>query len=162
MTGQMTKQVTTEMVGRDAAGARHSKQRGSLTLFGIGLTVMLLFVGGFSVDLWRAHSERRALAEMADAAAAAGANAVDADLLRADGTLRLDPGLAEAYAFDSIANQADRRALTGAPLVQASTEVIVVQLTGQVEMTLLRILSGGEPFEIVVTAEAAPISSFTP
>jgi len=136
---------------------RRAGERGTMTLLGIGLSVMLLFVGGFSLDLWRAHSERRALAEMADAAAAAGANGIDTAVYRSTGDLVLDPGLAEQLAWDSINGQVDRRALVGAPQVGASPDVIVVQVEGEVEMTLLRALSGGEPFTIVVTAEAVPV-----
>jgi hypothetical protein len=137
-------------------------ERGSLTLFGLGLVTLLLFVGGFSLDLWRAHSERRALAELADAAAAAGANAIDEAAYRSDGSLVLDPLVAEAWAWQSIAGQADQRALVGTPLVVASPEVIVVQVEGEVEMTLLQIFAGGEPFAITVTAEAAPARGLQP
>ena len=132
------------------------KERGTVTLLGIGLATLLLFVGGFSVDLWRAHSERRALAELADAAAAAGANGIDTDRYRATGELALDPALAEALAWESIVGQPDQRALVGFPTVAASAEVVVVQVEGEVEMTLLRLFSGGEPFSIEVTAEAVP------
>lgn len=141
---------------------RRVRERGSMTLFGLGMVVILLFVGGFSLDLWRAHSERRALAELADAAAAAGANAIDQAAYRTDGSLVLDPALAESYAWESIRSQVDQRALVGTPLVGATAEVIVVQVSGEVEMTLLRILSGGEPFEITVTAEAAPVRGLQP
>jgi len=126
------------------------------------MVVMLLFIGGFSLDLWRAHSERRALAELADAAAAAGANAIDESAYRADGSLLLDPFLAESYAWDSLRTQADQRSLSGLPSVVASPAVIVVSVRGEVEMTLLRVLSGGEPFEITVTAEASPVRGLLP
>ncbi len=133
-----------------------------MTMFGLGMVVILLFVGGFSLDLWRAHSERRALAEMADAAAAAGANALDEAAYRTDGSLQLDPDLAESYAWDSLSRQADQRSLVGTPSVVASPGVVVVQLSGEVHMTLLRVLAGGEPFEITVTAEAAPARGLRP
>ncbi len=133
-----------------------------MTLLGIGMSVMLLFVGGFSLDLWRAHSERRALAEMADAAAAAGANGIDTAVYRSTGELVLDPSLAEALAWESLDGQTDRRALVGTPQVGASPEVVVVQVEGEVEMTLLRVLSGGEPLTIVVTAEAVPVRGLNP
>lgn len=133
-----------------------------MTLLGIGLSTMLLFVGGFSLDLWRAHSERRALAELADAAAAAGANGIDTAVYRTTGELVLDPALAEQLAWESIGAQADQRALVGRPQVAASADVVVVSVEGEVEMTLLRVLSGGEPFTIEVTAEATPVRGLTP
>ncbi len=139
-----------------------SSERGTMTLLGIGLSAMLLFVGGFSLDLWRAHSERRALAELADAAAAAGANGIDTSIYRSSGELVLDPSLAEQLAWESIAGQADQRSLAGTPVVSATAGVVVVQVGGVVEMTLLRVLSGGEPFLIEVTAEAAPVRGLDP
>lgn len=151
-----------EEVNPERVDGKRQTERGSITLFGLGLTMMLLFVGGFSLDLWRAHSERRALAEMADAAAAAGANAIDTAAYRIDGSLVLDPALAESYAWASLASQADQRALVGIPQVGATPAVVVVQIKGEVEMTLLRVLSGGEPFEITVTAEATPVRGLNP
>ena len=137
-------------------------ERGTMTLLGIGLSTMLLFVGGFSLDLWRAHSERRALAELADAAAAAGANGIDTTAYRSSGELVLDPTLAEQLAWESIVGQADQRSLVGTPLVSSNIDRVVVQVEGEVGMTLLRIFSGGEPFSIQVTAEAVPVRGLDP
>ena len=131
-------------------------ERGQVTLFGIGLVVVLLFVGGLSLDLWRVFSERRALAEVADAAAAAGADGIDVAAYRDEGVFRLDPTLAEALAVESIGWQAEVRSMVGVPTVTATTEVVVVEVRGEVEMTMLRIFTFGEPFEVRVQAEAAP------
>lgn len=146
----------------NASHCQRRHERGTMTLLGIGLSTMLLFVGGFSLDLWRAHGERRALAELADAAAAAGANAIDTTIYRSSGELVLEPTLAEQLAWESIAGQADQRSLVGTPLVSSSIDRVVVQVEGEVEMTLLRIFSGGEPFSIQVTAEAVPVRGLDP
>ena len=53
--------------------ARH--ESGTITLWMLGLCLMLFLLGGISLDLWRAFSERRSLAASADAAAVAGASA---------------------------------------------------------------------------------------
>lgn len=149
-------------VDDSSVGILRSGERGTVTLFGIGLATMLLAVGGFSLDLWRAHSERRALAELADAAAAAGANGIDTSAYRLTGELVLDPDLAELIAWESIESQQDRRALSRPPQVAATTDVVVVLVEGEVEMTLLRLLSGGEPFTIQVVAEASPVRGLQP
>ena len=131
-------------------------ERGSVTLFVLGLCVLVVFVGGLALDLWRAFSERLALATAADAAAVAGAGALDADHFRRTGEPRLDQALAEQRALDSIAAQADRRSLTGAA-AEASTEEVTVTVTGRVDFTLLRIfLSGEDPFTLTVTSTADP------
>lgn len=131
-------------------------EAGHVTFFGIGMVVVLLFVSGFSVDLWRAFSERRALSEMADAAAAAGANGVDVVTYRSSGEVLLDPTLAEDLAWQSLATQTDRRALSGLPLVVADVDTVEVLVVGEVEMTLLSVFMAGEPFTVTVRAEAAP------
>ncbi len=141
---------------------RRGRERGSITFFGIGMVMVLLFVGGVSTDLWRAFGERRALAEMADAAAAAGANGLDAEAYRSGGATVLDPALAEQYAWESLSQQTDREALSGPPLVVATPEGVVVEVHGEVELTLLQIFTPGEPLEITVVAESAPSRGLGP
>lgn len=135
---------------------RAGSQRGSVTLWVLGLCVLLLFVGGLSVDLWRVFSERRALAAAADAAAVAGADATDTDLYRSTGRVRLDPALAERQALDSIAAQTDRRSLVSVS-AHATPDGITVEATGRVEFSLLRIfLADQAPFTVRVQASADP------
>ncbi len=69
---------------------RQRDERGTVTLWVLGLCICVLFLAGLSLDLWRAVAVRRELSAMADAAATAGANGLDEPALRA-GTLRLDP-----------------------------------------------------------------------
>lgn len=137
-------------------GASRSGERGSMTLFSVGMVIVLLFVGGVSIDLWRAFGERRALAEMADAAAAAGSNGVDVAHYRDTGIVVLDPQLAEQYAWESLSAQVDRASLHGVPSVAASADGVTVEVYGTVELSLLGLLAPGEPLEITVTADALP------
>lgn len=131
---------------------------GSVTVWLLGLCVALLFVGGLSLDLWRAFSERRALAGAVDAAAIAGASGLDQASYRSGGPVRLDPPLAEQRAQFSLAGQTDLAALTGAQ-VSATPEAVTVSATGVVELTLLRILLPPQGLPIRVTATSAPIGS---
>lgn len=135
---------------------RPATERGSVTLFVLGLCVLLLFVGGLALDLWRAFSERLALTSAADAAAVAGASALDADHFRRTGETRLDAALAEQRALDAIAGQADRRSLTGAT-AEATPEDVTVMASGRVDFTLLRIfLADEDPFTVTVSSTADP------
>ena len=134
-------------------------ERGQVTFFGIGMVIVLLFVAGFSIDFWRAFSERRALAEMADAAASAGANGIDVDRYRATGELALEPELAERLAWSSLVAQPDDRSVVGAPVVDANEEIVEVVVRGEVEMTLLSIFMAGEPFEVTVRSVAVPVAA---
>ena len=135
-----------------------NRERGSITIWMLGLCVMMLLLGGLSLDLWRAYSERRSLASAADAAAVAGASAIDLDAYRANNEVRLVPALAEARARASLANQLDRRSLRGAR-VDANRERIVVETRGTVGFTLLSLLDPGDEFDVRVRATAEPRAS---
>lgn len=135
---------------------RLADERGTVTLWVLGLCLMMLFVGGIALDLWRAFSERRALAGVVDAAAVAGASGIDTDAYRATGQLRLDPALSETLAWENLNTQEDTRALVDAA-VEATTTDVTVTAVGRVGFTLLRIfLSDEEPFGVAVRATAEP------
>jgi Flp pilus assembly protein TadG len=119
---------------------------------------MLFLLGGISLDLWRAFSERRALAAAADAAAVAGASALDEPAYRGSGVVQLVPADAERRAASSLAGQVDRRALRESR-VSADGQRVVVEVTGSVDFSLLQLLSPGDEFEITVRAVAHPLAS---
>jgi Flp pilus assembly protein TadG len=124
----------------------------------LGLCLMLLLLGGISLDLWRAFSDRRSLAGAADAAAVAGASALDESAYRHGSVVRLVPADAERRARASLADQLDRRALRGAR-VAATDEQVTVVVTGSVDFTLLQMLSPGDSFAVTVRATARPQAS---
>lgn len=130
-------------------------ERASITLWMLGLACALLPLGGLALDLGRAYSERRALAAAADAAALAGAGALDVDAYRADGSVLLDPDLAEVRARRSLAEQLDRASFVAAR-VQADSSAVTVEVEGRVDLTLLRLVRGSEPFVVRVSATARP------
>jgi Flp pilus assembly protein TadG len=107
------------------------------------------------VDLGRAVSARRALAATADAAALAGAGALDEARYRASGAVALDPGAAAARARESAAAQDDRAGLRTVT-VDADPARVTVTVTGTVDLTLLRLVRGGRPFVVRVEATARP------
>lgn len=129
-------------------------ERGTVTLWLLGLCLMLFALGGISLDLWRSFSERRALAATADAAALAGASAIDEARYRETGVIALLPTEAEARARAGIAAQLDRAALRTVD-VHADAEAVTVVVHGEVGFTLLGILHQGA-FEVEVTATATP------
>src|SRR5262249_59829118 len=92
----------------------------------LGLCLMLLLLGGISLALWRAFSERRSLAAAADAAAVAGASALDEAAYRGSGAVRLVPADARRRALASLADQLDRRALRDTRVEATEDEVTVV------------------------------------
>lgn len=128
--------------------------RGAVTLWVLGLIFPMLLLGGLSLDLWRGFSERRALAGAADAAAVAGANALDTDRLYATDDIRLDPRLAEDLARANLASQLNDSSLDGWNVI-ATDSSVTVQLTGSVDLTLLRIFYDRR-WSVAVTATARP------
>jgi Flp pilus assembly protein TadG len=120
--------------------------------------MMLFLLGGISLDLWRAFSERRSLTSAADAAAIAGATALDTDAYRRTGAVQLIPTEAERRALASLRDQLDKRALRDAR-VTADATTVTVEIHGEVEFTLLRLANPDGNLEITVHSTARPQSS---
>ncbi len=131
-----------------------SPESGTVTLWVLGLCISLMFLGGLSLDLWRAVAERRELSSMADSAATAAANGVDVGALRT-GTLVLDPVRARSIALASL--DADRHSASlDAVDVQIVGNRVTVTLRDHVDFSLLGIFMGGRHFDIAVHASAEP------
>jgi Flp pilus assembly protein TadG len=141
---------------RPNLGARH--ESGTITLWMLGLCLMLFLLGGISLDLWRAFSERRSLAASADAAAVAGASALDEAAYRSTGAVRLVPADAQRRARASLTDQLDRRALRDAR-VEATADTVIVTVGGSVDFSLLQIVAPDDEFAITVQATARPQAS---
>ena len=137
-----------------SARGRLAGERGTITLWLLGLCVMLFALGGISVDLWRSFSSRRALASGADAAALAGASAIDEGQYRASGVISLVPAVAEHRARASLARQFDQAAMRGAD-VRATDQSVTVIVHGSVSFTLLGLFGHGD-FDVEVAATATP------
>jgi Flp pilus assembly protein TadG len=133
-------------------------ESGTITLWMLGLCLMLFLLGGISLDLWRAFSERRSLAATADAAAVAGASALDEAAYRSSGAVRLAPADAQRRARASLAEQLDRRALRDAR-IEATEDTVMVTVGGSVDFSLLQIVAPGDEFAITVHATARPQAS---
>jgi Flp pilus assembly protein TadG len=131
-----------------------NRERGTITFWLLGLCLMLFALGGISVDLWRSFSARRALAAGADAAALAGASAIDEDRYRSTGSLVLLPTLAERRARSSLSGQPDTAALRTVE-VDASERSVTVVVRGNVSFGLLGLFGRGD-FDVEVSATAAP------
>ncbi|WP_315098018.1 Tad domain-containing protein [uncultured Cellulomonas sp.] len=84
------------------SGRLDRDERGSASVYVIGLIVMLMVVAGLVVDGGRAVNARAALADDAEQAARAGANQLDLVALRGTGEVRIDRPGAEAAARDFL------------------------------------------------------------
>mgnify|MGYP000194451570 CR=1 FL=1 len=127
-------------------------ERGTATLWVLGLCVSVMFLGGLALDLWRGVAVRRELSATADAAATAGANGLDPAALRR-GTTDLDASRAEALALDVL--RRSERSLTAVEVGVVEGRVVVT-LEDEVPFSLLGIFVAGAPFTVRSVAEAEP------
>jgi Putative Flp pilus-assembly TadE/G-like len=129
------------------------RDRGTITIWTLGMILVVSFLGWLSLGLWSVFAERRDLAAAADQAAQSGATALDVQEFRTTGGTVLDPTLAEQRALDSLTQQ-NLGPITNI-YIQATTEQIVVTLETHVELGLLSVLTNDdEPLHIRVTAIA--------
>jgi Flp pilus assembly protein TadG len=119
------------------------------------LAVMLLPLGGLSIDLWHGIAAQRQLQAAAEDAAAAGASGIDTLTYRSTGCILLDPATAEALARANLAAQAGLSPLAAANIdvIPGGNEITVV-LTEDVHLTLLSWVEGGRPLVVTATASS--------
>ena len=82
-----------------------SSDRGSVTIWMLGLSVLLLLFGGLAIDFWRALALQRELAAVADSAAVAAASGIDEEHYRATGEVILDSTRAQVLGTASMTAQ---------------------------------------------------------
>lgn len=129
-------------------------ERGTVTLYVLGLCVAVLFLGGLSVDLWRVVAVRRDLSTMADGAAAAAADGVDEGALRR-GEILLDPDRSLLLARDHLEAQSDFGIIDDASVETRGT-VVTVTLRSSVSFTLLGVFLADGQFDVSAAASAEP------
>lgn len=127
-------------------------EHGTVTLWVLGLCVALMFLGGLSLDLWRAVAVRREMSAMADAAATAGANGLDEPALRG-GVVQLDDGRARGLTVGTL-REYPRMAALDAARIDVAGNRVTVTLWDHVDFSLLGIFMGGDHFDIEVHASA--------
>jgi uncharacterized membrane protein len=132
-----------------------SSDEGSVTIWVLGLSMLLLVFGGLALDYWRALALQRELASVADSAAIAAASGIDEETYRATGEVVLEPVRARDLADAAVSWQ-------GIEVI--STDVVVdptsvsVTLTATVELGLLGVfVDQDEPLTVRGSATAVPV-----
>ncbi|MBT8225652.1 MAG: hypothetical protein HKP61_15615 [Dactylosporangium sp.] len=133
-------------------GRRRSQDQGSATPWAIGVVAVVALLSGAVLDGGNAMAARVAALDLAQQAARAGANCLDATLLRDSGLVRLDPPAAEAAAQRFL----DQVEATGT--VQATDTRITVTVERD-QPTLLLDVVGVKEIHTSATATAAPATS---
>ena len=129
--------------------------RGSVTIWMLGLSMLLLVFGGLALDYWRGLALQRELASVADSAAVAAASGIDEDVYRTSGSLVLESERARDLANAAVEWQTVD--VTGV-LVDVQPASVEVTLTAEVELGLLGIfVDQSEPLVVRATASATPV-----
>jgi uncharacterized membrane protein len=128
--------------------------RGSVTIWMLGLSMLLLVFGGLALDYWRALALQRELAAVADSAAIAAASGIDEAVYRATGLVVLEEARARGLAESAVEWQ-------GVELIGLAVDVeptaVSVTLTGEVELGLLGVfVDRSEPLTVRGSATAVP------
>lgn len=128
---------------------RLAEERGSVLITGLLLSVALLMVIGFAVDVGHAFLVKRQLTSIADDAALSGSQALDLPALH-EGHLQLNPSEARSEALQTVnAN----RSVTGQ--ATATTSSVTVTVTRPVPTILLGLV-GLHTLTITAHATATP------
>jgi Flp pilus assembly protein TadG len=145
------------------ADQKRRDQRGeALVVWCVGLAVLLLPLGGVSVDLWHGISVERSLQDAASSAAAAGASGIDATEYRQSGVVDLQPDLVQNLVAANLQHQTDLPAGYRVSLLTVRGGTVTVQLKEELPLTLLRILVPHRTLDLSATATARATPSGAP
>ncbi len=135
--------------------SRHEK--GSVTIWMLGLSFALLAFGGLALDFWRGLALQRELAAIADSAAIASASGIDEEQYRSTGDVILAPARARSLAHASIDHQSLQ--LSEADVtVNAARSSVTVEVGAELELWLLSILvDDDQPISVRASASASPV-----
>ena len=149
--------------GRNFSPRSERDERGdAVIVWCLLLAVMLLPLGGLSIDLWHGIAVQRQLQAAAEDAAAAGASGINTSTYRASGCLVLDPATAVPLARANLAAQTGLGPLSGADVeISPGGNEITVALAEDVHLTLLSWVEGGRSLVVTATASSQPTGSLT-
>ena len=132
--------------------------QGSVTLWTLGLSVLLLLFGGLSVDFWRALALQRELAAVADSTAIAAASGIDEAHYRETGEVLIDPERANGLGSAYVASQ--DVSLTALSVITAPDgSSVTVEVIDHLGLGLLGVFVDQEaPLVIRGEATAVPVA----
>ena len=124
-----------------------SNERGSMTIWAMGMSLLLFAVGFLSLDLWSGFAARQEAAAIADSAAIAGATALDESAWRS-GVVALEPTTAETRALT---------AATAHPAWNGNMTVTATATTGGVTVSVSRSI----PFRFIAGLVPGQVANVT-
>ena len=126
----------------------------------LGLSLVLLLLGGTVIDFWRALALQRELAAIADSASVAAAAGIDEELYRLTGEVLIEPARAAGLGSAYVASQdVDLLELSVSSALDGSSVTVLV--VDELELGLMGVFVG-ETEPITVTAEATAVPVLVP
>ena len=137
---------------------RATRQRGSVTIWLLGLGFCLLILGGLGLDFWSALVVHSRLSGMADAIAAAAASGISEEHWRRTGQIRLDPERAGRLGRNLAARHPGAALLDSPPRIEVDPDrrTVSVRVKGTTRLVLLRLVSDSDRLEVAVIAISEP------
>lgn len=132
--------------------SRRRVERGSASIFVIGMSLVLMVCAGLVVDGGIAINARMRIADDAEQAARVGADSIDVPTLRGSGALVVDPAMATSRA---AAYLRDRGYAQGDFTVDPQGNTVVVTVSDTSDTALLKLINI-DSFEINAEATATP------
>ncbi len=141
---------------------RHTSKHetGFITIWMLGVAIIVIALGGISLDLWRTLSERRQLAVITDGAAIAAASQID--LEKYGGTpsvLALDETKARDRVIEYVTAEAAAANITVDAVdvrLEDNDQRVVVTTTQRIDAMFTKIFAPGTVYTVVVTGAAEP------
>lgn len=129
-----------------------SSERGQVTVFVVGLTLVTMAIAGIAIDGTRAFLHRRTLQNAADAAALAAASELDPGAAYGRGRIEVDPTAARALALRSLRE----RGIDARSQVTVAGDTVRVTVRGEVDATFLGLV-GIDSIPVAASGASAPL-----
>lgn len=130
--------------------------RGSVTIWVLGLTILILAFGGLALDFWRVLAVQRQAGSIADAAVAAAASGLDEEHYRLTGEVLLDPERAIELGSLSVASQ-DATVVSALFDVAPDGSAVSVEVVDEIEGGFVAFFTGDDgKLTVRVTSSAEP------
>lgn len=133
-------------------------EEGFVTVWVLGLSVIMLGIAGITIDFWRAVATQRTVSSAVDSAAVAGSSGIDEAAYRSSGgqVVQLEVARARVLAENSLASQPEAASLVDVA-IDVNPARISVSAGRQIDFTLVRVLRVGEaPAVLHATSSADP------
>lgn len=128
-------------------------ERGGATIFVLSMSLVLMLCAGLVIDGGTGINTRMRVADDAEQAARAGANAVNVDQLRSGGALVVDPGLAQSNAQQYLSARGYN---AGQFDIEIDANSVSILLRDSSETTMLKLIGINQyPVSARATATAA-------